>query len=166
MRGLCLLCALGCSAVVGSAGPALADSLIIQTGCDTLSHDPQRLKVHFSVANSSPWEIGVVEFAAAQPFPPPDDSCLAVACEGPAAWDCATNAGKTLWFTDRDHQIPPEETLRGFAITFEPDVCCYAVCYYPYWILEPLYCETICLTCPGAVSALTTTWGALKAHYR
>lgn len=142
---------------------------IVQTGCDTLSLDPLRVRVEFSVVNPEP------NFAVCQILLDPIqndstvvDTCRILGCESAPGWSCSFHppSGSADWIDlSGTACIGPGETRGPFAVVLDPQLCCFqAIFINP--VPEPVFFQTVCFECEQPVQAHNGTWGRLKVRYR
>jgi hypothetical protein len=171
---VCLLLAV--VAATGLTSAAFGQPRIVQTGCDTLSLAPPRVRVQFRVVPGE-HQICLILMSPLQSGPTPPDTCSPpiLQCGGSPEWGCSAADGSALWVALLDpegqfHCIPSGAALDSFTVVtdvFTDSFCCYfASFYYSAVIPEPDFGDIFCFECDKPVPARPSTWGKLKLLYR
>ena len=154
---------------------------MIQTACDTLSHDPPIVRFTFAVKNDDPLtavssfrlEPGEACFSGTGP-------CCIQECAAPEGWLCImTFDGEVPNWVGPGVNVG--ERRDGFSFVTDLHSCCYQSVFLDQQPPGPasstvnsstispaalLWEENVCFTPDQPVAARAVTWGSLKAVYR
>jgi hypothetical protein len=158
---------------VALAAPAAAQPQIIQTSCDTLSLNPVEVRMHFAVVNPDPRLVCKIRFIPKWDAEDSTAVCPVSDCSGPEFWGSYPSPHRAIWEyipgpPEDEHRacVKQGETLDGFSVVMQGATCWYHAAFFEALMLQPFHWDFYYFDCGGAVQALTSTWGELKAIYR
>jgi hypothetical protein len=140
-----------------------AAPFITVTGCDTVTvAGVQRMRITFSVHNSSNIDISEVSAIPVQDQAP-GDTCRAIQEGSPPLWTVAPNGFFSPGWVGSP-AIHPGQTLSGYSVVLTRLACCFTFVFSD--VVFDQVSEDVCWSCPLATAAQGSSWGRLKVVYR
>jgi len=138
---------------------------MIQTACDTLSHDPPLVRFTFAVENGdSQTAVGPFRLEPGGQCFSGSDSCCIRECAAPTSWYCMMiYGGEVPQWSGSD--IAVGARIDGFSFVTDLHPCCYQAQFFASNAAF-LWEESVCFTLDQPVTARAVSWGSLKAIYR
>lgn len=150
--------------------PPVGDGKVVQTGCDTLSLDPDsvRVKITFGVINLGNIPICSVHLTPIQSGSTPADSCRILETADPPGWTSMVDPGTgSAWW----HVLPGAACIdkggkhEPFMAILDPLFCCYKV-EFDDENGNIFFTDTVCFECEKPVQTIERSWGSIKSQYR
>jgi hypothetical protein len=151
-----LISALVAAVAAPNAGAQGRPVHVVQTGCDTLSQNPPRVRVSFAVINLGQTPVCGVRLTPLQSGATPADSCRILECSGPAGWQGRTEPGGAASWSASPASSPGclayGQKHEPFAVILDPLFCCY-LAQFADASGQPVFEDVVCFECEKPAAA-------------